>query len=215
MITPLRSALGYSTTPEQNVVITSTAFFLIFCGWSGTSLYATTFDEHIGANCLAILYATFTFSSLISVPIIQKFSPKIVMLFSSSSYAIYICCNLLFNSYNFILYMSAFLMGIGAACLWVAKSVFITQCSNAYEHSSQMTLNSQLGRFNGVFFMIYSASKTVGGLIGAIVFQFGQSVQFMYFVFAIVCISGCFTFLFIQLLNNTFHWYFFCFLFFF
>ena len=181
------------STAEWNAFITGLCFFLVFSGWSAVSNIATSTHGYIGSYSLSIVYLTLTVSNLITAKLVSKYSPKYIMLFGSLSYCLYIAVNA-FDASPFILYIASFLVGIGAASIWVAQQLFITQCSNCYEIQNNLEMNSKLGYFNGLFFMIYSFKKIIGPIIGAVSLTFGASVSFMYCILTLLCFAGTFGF---------------------
>lgn len=119
------------------------------------------------------------------------------MFWSSSTYILYVGVNI--TVIPFVLYIAAVLLGFGAACIWVAQSTFIQNCANNFERQQNLTMNSKLGYFNGVFFMIFSMNRFVGNIAVAIVFHSNESNAFMYIILTILGVIGCCGFCLIKL----------------
>eukprot|EP01084_Bolivina_argentea_P176370 305230_1 len=179
---------------ECNAFVTGLCFFLVFSGWSAVSNIATSTHGNVGSNSLSIVYLTLTISNLFTAKLINKYSSKYIMLFGSLAYCICIASNIS-DFPPLILYIASFLVGIGAAAIWVAQQMFITQCSNGYEIENNLEINSKLGYFNGLFYMIYGFKKIIGPAIGAISLTFGASVSLMYSILTLLCLIGSLGFL--------------------
>ena len=119
------------------------------------------------------------------------------MFWGAMAYPVYVAANI--NITPIILYIASSILGFGAGCLWVAQSIFIQDCSNYYELQHNLSINSRLGYFNGIFFMGFLFNRFVGSVIVCIVFELGQSNSVMYILLAIICFIGCFGFLFLKL----------------
>ena len=174
---------------EWNAFLTGLCFFLVFSGWSAVSNILTSTRGDVGSYALSIVYLTLTISNLITAKLISKYSPKHIMLFGSMTYAICIATNIS-HFPPIILYVASFLVGVGAAAIWVAQQIFVTQCSNYFEMNNNLELNSKLGYFNGLFYMIYNFKKIIGPAIGAVSLSFGASVSAMYSILTFLCLIG-------------------------
>lgn len=174
---------------EWNAFITGLCFFLVFSGWSAVSNIVTSTHGHVGSYSLSIVYLTLTISNLITAKLISKYPPKIIMTFSSLGYCLCIAANIS-DFPPIIIYLSSLLVGFGAACIWVSQQLYITQCANYYEINNNHELNSKLGYFNGLFYMIYNFKKIVGPAIGAISLSLGASISSMYSILTFLCLCG-------------------------
>ena len=118
------------------------------------------------------------------------------MILGSSTYALYIAANI--YEIDFILFTTAAILGIGAALLWVAQGTFITQCSNFYELKYDLPRNSQLGYYNGLFWMWMVANQFVGNSIAAALSYAKMDLWIFYVVFTSINVGGVCVFLLIR-----------------
>lgn len=125
------------------------------------------------------------------------------MFWSSLTYILYVGANI--KVIPIVLYISGILLGFGAACIWTAQSTFVQHCANYYENSNNFAINSNLGYFNGIFFLVYSMNRCVGNMSAAIVFDSNESNTFMYVVLTILGFIGCCGFCFIKLRTHYTH----------
>ena len=118
---------------------------------------------------------------------------------SSLTYFIYILTNNQDNTK--ILYIGSGILGFGASCLWVSQSIYITLCSNNYEKSQKIGLNSKLGYFNGIFYSLFQFKSFLGNFIAAIIFAKNKSEtnqnstkNIMYVMMSIITFIGSLVF---------------------
>ena len=141
---------------------------------------------------IAMIYSIVPIATIFVGPIIKRISAYKVFFVATSCYVLYIAANI--KVIPFILYTSSVGVGIAAPCLWIARNVFITKCSNHNELFHHQPINSKLGLFNGIFWMIFQFSACLGSLIGGLTFQLNGSIAWLYILFTCVCIIGVLTF---------------------
>eukprot|EP01084_Bolivina_argentea_P183160 316116_1 len=129
-------------------------------------------------------------------PVVTRISAYKVFFAATLCYVLYIAANI--KIVDFILYTCSVLVGIAAPCLWIARNVFITECSNHNELHHRKPLNSKLGFFNGIFWCIFQFHAVLGSIIGGVLFSFNGSIVFLYILFTAVCIIGVLIFCLIQ-----------------
>ena len=191
------------TLSSKNVWILSFAFFLVFSGFNGVSRFATSTTKYEKPReiSLAIIYTIIPITTLLIGPIVINVKPKIVFFLSTFCYVLYISANI--KVIPVILYICSVLVGISAPLLWISKQVYVNQCSNNHELYHNKPLNSQLGYFNGLFWMIFQFSACLGSLLGALLFELNGTVTYLYILFTFVCILGVFTFCCLKPMNNS------------
>ena len=81
------------------------------------------------------------------------------MIFGGITYDAFVAANI--HEINAVLYAASVLIGIGAAAIWIGECSMITECSNVYERKYGYEINSQLGYFNGLFWMLFQCSQSV------------------------------------------------------
>ena len=189
-----------SSKPHQNILIMSCGFLLTFCAFATTEALETTTNGENGAISLAILYAVFTFSNLFIPIVLNVWTPKKAMICGACFYAIYIGSNI--YVVNAVFYIASFMLGLGAAMIWIAQSVYLTQCANQYELNNNLPLNSKLGYFNGIFYLFKKMSVFIGYSILSILLLFDDtnvsSYQYIYAILTLIAIFGVITFSFIE-----------------
>eukprot|EP01084_Bolivina_argentea_P188053 323806_1 len=189
-----------STVADKNVLIVSFGFFFVFSGYNATQRFATTTDAKHGSITLGILYMTALVTDFIAAPIFKTFSPKITLVTSTLSYILFIGSNIKYNIV--LLYVSAIFVGLSAPILWISKERLITDSSNYYEITNNLPLYSQIGYYNGIFWIIFLFHASLGSLFGAMVLESGFSTSVMYAVFTSLTIIGTVIFLFVKNMNT-------------
>nr|VZI02272.1 unnamed protein product [Spirometra erinaceieuropaei] len=110
-------------------------------------------------------------------------SPKFGMFGGSLAYVIFLAS--FFKPITWIIYCSSIILGVGAAVLWTAQGVFITNCSKTDE----------LHRNFGVFWMLFQFSGVIGNLYTYLHLSNVESITAdvripMYAVLTTVCALG-------------------------
>ena len=168
--------------------------------------FATTLDPTLGPISLGLLYLFWIISLLtISTSAVNYLTPKYAMFFGSLTYPLYVASGIELGHPIFVtLYLvAAILIGIGAGLVWVGESVFIVQCCNYHEKINNLSINSKLGTFNGVFNFYLQFSRFAGSLIAALIFQFNGSLLAMFIVMIVIGIAGSFTFIAIKKMDTN------------
>lgn len=196
----------------RNAVVMSVAFFLVFTAFSTAQNYASSGG---GSGPVGVLYGTMVVTNLITPVLVSKLGPRASMLFGSFTYALFtaawipmsICppptegvepkCTWGNISLN-LLYISSVIIGVGASILWVAQGVFIAKLSATYETDYGEPKDNRLGYFNGMFWMIYQGNQFVGNMLAAALSQAGVENWIIFLTLSIVCLTGCFLFLFLR-----------------
>lgn len=181
-----------------NIIILSLAFSLTFCAFGTAEALETTSNGNNGAISLSILYGVFTLSNLFVPIILDFFTPKTVMIAGSTSYVLFIASNI--TDSTLLLFCSSIVLGIGAAMIWIAQSVFLTLNANQYERSHHLPMYSTLGYFNGIFFLFKRSSTFFGYLELSILTECDisavsmSSYESIYILLSIIAGCGVITF---------------------
>ena len=181
---------------EYNALICSLAFLFIFASFGTAQNFATSNNGNTGATSLAILYGVFTISNLMAPKIISKISMRLGMFYGAVTYTLYVAANI--KLIDIVLYGASALMGTGAAMIWVGQGAFITKCSNHFEGTRGLPLNSKIGYFNGIFWCIYIFNQVIGNLTAALLFYYNVPTQNVYIVLTGFGVLGTFIFLLIR-----------------
>eukprot|EP01084_Bolivina_argentea_P163403 284271_1 len=184
----------------RNNHVMAFAFFLLSTSFLAIQNLATSLDPTLGPISLGIIYLSWLTSLLtISTSAVDYLTPKYAMFIGSLGYPLYVGSGIELSApYLVAFYMIAsVLLGIGAGLLWVGQSVYMVKCCHIYEEAKNLTVNSTLGKFSGIFHLYWTQSRFIGSLLAALIFQFNGSVDNMFVIMVIIAISGSITFLFI------------------
>jgi hypothetical protein len=93
------------------------SFMTLFAAFGTTQGYATTFHKNAGFWSLCVLYIFFAFSNLVSPVVVSKVGPRMGLFIGAVPYAGFVLAACFDN--DVMLIISAGILGIGAAILWV------------------------------------------------------------------------------------------------
>jgi MFS family permease len=133
-----------------------------------------------GAFAIGIIYLVFCLSNLaLSSYITRLIGVKLTLILSSLTYVLFIAANIKYNIW--MLYISAFLTGLGAALLWTAQGAYVSISINKYEQANNLASSSSQSFMNGVFFGIHQSHQMMGNLLVSFLFRFDYP-QWMIFI---------------------------------
>ncbi len=185
-----RNSLRMSLTSNQNIIIVESNWinskrkilrnlFIISLSWtflftafqSMANLQSSlNSDSGIGTTSLSTIYITLVISCLFLPTImIKKFGLKNTIIFSQSTYLLYIAANI--YPKWFILLPCAVLLGVGAGPLWTAKCTYLTEIAGFYSKLSGEANEIVVNRFFGIFFCMFQMSQIIGNLISSTVLK--------------------------------------------
>ncbi|XP_071491048.1 protein unc-93 homolog A-like [Diadema antillarum] len=168
----LPALLFDSTKIYKNLLLISGAFLFVFTAFQALSNLQSSIncDEGLGLASLSTIYATLILSAML-VPsfIIRHLGLKWTIMVSMVCYALYTVAN--YYPTWATLIPASFLVGLGAAPLWTAKSTYLTTIAAAYAKLSGETIPSIVSRFWGIFFFFFQSSQIIGNLISSLVFR--------------------------------------------
>ena len=156
------------------------SFVFIFMSFFVAQTFQTSSDHpQDGAIAVGIVYFVFCLSNFFLSSFLTKvFGVKLTLILSSLTYGFFIGSNIYFN--RWILFISSFLVGLGAALLWTAQGVYVTVSTTNHEQINHLPSSSTRGFLNGIFFGIFALSLAIGNLIAAYLFRL-QLAQWMIF----------------------------------
>ncbi|UJR24944.1 hypothetical protein I4U23_006308 [Adineta vaga] len=153
-----------------NIIHLSFSFVLIFISYGVTQLFQTSSNySKDGAFAVGIIYIVFCLANL-ALPsyVIELLGIRLTLILSSLTYVLFIAANIKYNQWT--LYISAFLLGIGAALLWTAQGVYVTIATNKHEQVNDLVPSSTRGLMNGIFLGFFSLNQTFGSLLVSVLF---------------------------------------------
>ena len=173
------------------------SFFLIFMAYGVAQTYQTssTFAKD-GAFAVALIYLAFCLSNLfLSSYLLKMLGLKLIFIVSSTTYPLFIAANIYFN--RWALFITALLLGIGAALFWTAQGVFVTLSAKKYEELNNLPASTTRGFVNGVFFSIYLFHQMCGSAIASILFHLQYPTWIIFTVMTILAIAGVISLIFL------------------
>ncbi|KAJ8253649.1 hypothetical protein COCON_G00202610 [Conger conger] len=143
-----------------NVVILGIGFLLIFTAFTTCGNIEQTVIKSVenrtfvgsGYHSLGIIYGVFSVSNLFAPTVVTILGPQVTMFLSGVLYSGYIA--VFIHPAAWSLYMTSFLIGVGAAMLWTAQGHFLVQNSDA----------ATINRNTGVFWGLLQCSMLFGNL---------------------------------------------------
>ena len=143
-----------------NLALVSVAFLALFTAFNTLQNYATSiFPGNLGYDSLAILY--------LSVCVVVPFAPALVawageqksMETGAWFYVVWMVS--LIHVVPAVVYCTSFVIGAGAAVLWVGQGSFLIKISPA----------GRRGEFSGVFWSVFQVCNVVGNAVAFFLFK--------------------------------------------
>ncbi|CAF1487367.1 unnamed protein product [Adineta steineri] len=181
-----------------NIIHLSISFVLIFLSYFVAQTFQTSSDyAKDGAFAIGIIYIVFCLSNLaLSQNITQLLGLRMTFILSSLTYLLFIAANIKYIKW--VLYLSAFLVGLGAALLWTAQGAYVAIATNKYEQVNNLEPSSRLGFTNGMFFSIYSCSLIFGNLLASFLFHRKYDEWIIFTVMSAIAGLGSFSLIFLR-----------------
>lgn len=169
--------IGFINNHLRNLIFLSIGISLVSTatGSLRNLLSSMHHESGIGLYSLAASYGAFTFFSLISPFVVQRFRPKISLVAGIFTQLIYVTANLLPTFYIFI--PASFLQGMGSSLLWNAMSTYTSFLARASAIKNEKKTEDVASKYFGIFFFFHQFSFVVGNLISSIVLLFGPGSQ--------------------------------------
>jgi len=166
------------TRSRWNLIAVSLSFFVLFSAYNPLQNLATSlFPQGLGNQSLAVLYATVAVTVCLAPSMVETFGSRVTMMLGAWMYVAYLA-SVIHIVPGVVLAMST-VIGFGAAILWVALGVFITQ------NSSKRTYGANVG----FFWSVFQLCQVFGNLIGFFVTS-QQSQNVLFITFTIIGAVG-------------------------
>ena len=184
-----------------NVVHLSLSFFLIFMSYNVAQTFQTSSDyARDGAFAVGVIYLVFCLTNLaLSSILTQVLGVRLTLVLASITYGLFIASNIHYHRWT--LYLSSFLLGLGAALLWTAHGVYVTVSTSEHERVNHLPASSTRGLVNGVFFGIFQLNLTVGNLLAAWLFYLEFKPWAVFTVMTILAACGSLSLIFLRGVN--------------
>lgn len=160
----------------KNVIIISLGFMVLFTSYNSVTALQSSINktDGIGSFSLAATYLFLVLSTLfLSNFIIDKVNSKWAIIFSMTCYSTYIAAQ--FYATFWTLIPTASLVGIAAAPLWIAKCSYLSEAGKRYSQLSGQTVDAVVGRFFGIFFLLFQCSSIWGNIASSLILGSGKS----------------------------------------
>jgi MFS family permease len=181
-----------------NVIHLSLSFILIFLSFIVAQTFQTSsnYAKH-GAFAVGIIYIVFCLSNLaLSSYITRLLGIRLTLIFSSLTYVLFIAANIKYNTWT--LYISAVLVGFGAALLWTSQGAYVAISINKHEQVNNLVPSSTKGSINGIFFGISSLYAVIGNLIASFLFHRKYDQWIIFTVMTVIAGLGVFSLIFLR-----------------
>ncbi|CAF1179058.1 unnamed protein product [Adineta ricciae] len=158
-----------------------------------TQLFQTSSDHaKDGAFAVGIIYIVFCSSNLaLSSHLNHLLGVRLTLVLSSLTYVFFIAANIKY--YPWMLYTSAFLLGLGAALLWTAQGVYVTLATNEHEQVNGLASSSTRGLINGIFLGLFYLHQTLGNLLMSLLFYSKLSQWIIFTIMTAIAGLGTFS----------------------
>ncbi len=144
----------------KNILLVGASWILLFTAFQSIANLQSSLnsDSGLGTISLSIIYITLIIGSiLLPTTMMDKLGIKWTLVICQSSYILYIVANLYAKYWTIV--PAAILLGLGAAPLWSAKCVFLTDLGTHYAQISGEKSEIVISRFFGIFFAMFQSSK--------------------------------------------------------
>ena len=146
---------------------------------------------------VGIIYLVFCLSNLVLSSFVTRWlGVKVTLVLSSITYVLFIAANIRYH--RWVLYLTSFLLGLGAALLWTAHGVYITVSTSEHEQVNNLPTSSTRGLMNGIFFGLFQLNQTVGNLLASFLFRFKYDQWIIFTVMTGFAACGSLTLVFLR-----------------
>ena len=145
---------------RYNIVIVALCFAVIFSAYNTLQNYITTLFPTLGQSSLAILYAVAGISVFAGPAFTAALGARLTMIVGGACYVVYVASlaaaatPAMSGFANALIYIASAVIGFGAAILWVALGVFITQNSTRTTYATN----------TGIFWSVFQLNNIIGNL---------------------------------------------------
>ena len=163
-----------------------------------TQLFQTSSDhaKH-GAFAVGIIYLVFCLANLsLSSYVIDFLGVRLTLILSSLPYILFIASNIRYHIW--MLYISAFLLGLAAAPLWSGQGVYVALSIGKHERVNNLEASSTHGLLNGIFLGIYQLHQITGNLLVSFLFRLNYPQWIIFTILTIITTIGSFILFFLR-----------------
>ena len=165
---------GENRRMVKNVAVISIGFTLLFTAYSSMSNLQSSLNptDGLGNWSSSVVYASMIVSSLfLPTIVIRRLNAKWTIFTFMFGYTTYIAAQTYPRFYTLL--PAAAIVGISAAPMWAAKSMYLTHLGN--EYATFMNDNSEaiIIRFFGIFFMAFQTHAVFGNVISSTILSLG------------------------------------------
>lgn len=154
----------------KNVLLISVAFLLLFVAFESMSKLQSSINKvkNLGTWANAMVYFSLVLSCMF-VPslLIKHLKAKWTLVLCVFSYSTYIAAQ--FYPRFYTLLPTAFILGIGAAPMWSAKCLYLTQIANRMAAIHKTDTEPYVVKFFGIFFFFFQCNSVLGNIISTVV----------------------------------------------
>jgi MFS family permease len=157
---PKQPIYGNVRRSRYNIVIVALCFAVIFSAYNTLQNYITTLFPTLGQSSLAILYAVAGISVFAGPAFTAALGARLTMIVGGACYVVYVASlaaaatPAMSGFANALIYIASAVIGFGAAILWVALGVFITQNSTRTTYATN----------TGIFWSVFQLNNIIGNL---------------------------------------------------
>ncbi|CAF4911121.1 unnamed protein product, partial [Rotaria sp. Silwood1] len=164
----------------KNLIIFALNYVLLFTAYSGIAVLQSSLNTegNVGVNSLIVSNAFFFVSSIfLTHMLIDIFGLKWTAIICEIGYIFYIIVNI--RPLPSLMYISAGLVGLGAAPLWTSQATYINRIARYYAHHKEKEVGVIVSLFFGIFYAIYYTNLIWGNLLSYLILnQSSQSQKF-------------------------------------
>lgn len=147
------------------------AIWILFNSYSCSQLLQSSVNETTGYACLAAVYGLFALSAIIAPTVLSRWLPITTAIpLASSLYILMVYCNI--DPVPAPLLVSCAGVGLGAAFLWSAQSLYVQRSAAVYARLTGMSVSAANSLLNARFYAIFASSGAVSAGM-ATIFMYG------------------------------------------
>lgn len=157
---PNENDYGFMRRSRFNIIVVALSFAVIFSAYNTLQNYITTLFPTLGQTSLAILYSVAGVSVFTGPAFTAALGARWTMVVGAACYVAYIAslaaaATPAMSAFaDALIFTASAIVGIGAAILWIALGVFITQNSTRSTYATNI----------GIFWSIFQLNNIVGNL---------------------------------------------------
>jgi hypothetical protein len=155
------------TVHIRRVQLLAFGFWLLFNAYSAAQLLQTAVNGTAGYACLATLYALFAVSALFAPTLVGWIGYMWLIPLSAVPYVIMVAVNMAPTLGSLMPACSA--VGIAAATLWSAQSMYVAKCGINYARDAKIPLTNSTSLMNARFYAIFASSGGFSNIMASVI----------------------------------------------